>query len=200
MSQGEGPRCGFDADGRDQPCQRVTDGGRCRDHKKEARETVNHIKKEFLAYFRGKKGPGAITLARAAKKAGREVAPGRYANLGRATIARWRNRDEKFDQKVRAAKQRQRHLRVQAVEEAVFKQIIEGNAAASLAIFYLINRAPEEWKDKSEVHQLLGESGEGVDELDVERERLAEAHRILAGESDANGQTETGGTDASHTG
>lgn len=190
MSDGEDGICGYDGDGRDEPCQRPVNEGRCGDHKPEAQERKEDVKRRFLEYLRGdasyRNSEGklinaeAITIEEAARRAGRDIDKQKYPRLSPGTIWDWQMEDPEFEQAVSEAKQKQKAIRLRKVEDAVFRQIVQGEAAASLTIFWLINQAPEKWKDKKEVYQLLKSESDMEREMDIPEESIAKAHEALA--------------------
>jgi len=66
------------------------------------------------------------------------------ANVNQATFWKWRQADKKLDERVLEIL----NSRVQTVEDALFANAIKGNTTAQ--IFWLKNRAPDRWKDRTE--------------------------------------------------
>lgn len=98
--------------------------GRCKDHLEGKNED---LKKEFIQELKS----GVKSIKKAA------------SNIGRAhnTVWKWRQKDEEFDRKVREAKKTQKELRSELVKDSVFKRIMNGEASASVTIFWLKNNA-----------------------------------------------------------
>ena len=67
------------------------------------------------------------------------------AGISRDTFYRWCKEDPKFGEKVEAAQE----SRVQHVEDALYKNAINGVLTAQ--IFFLCNRAPDKWKNVQKV-------------------------------------------------
>jgi len=152
-----------------QPCTRPAgwgrdgvDKGRCKAHCDAKDEKKERVKKEFLDYYES----NITTIKKAAAEVGRSV----------STIWRYRKDDEWFDEKVREAAELQDEKRGDVVEDAVFKQIMEGDASAALIIFWLKNRMPERWRDDPDTQVNISnrngfDSGELADRV---REKLEE--------------------------
>lgn len=126
---------GISADGT--PCRVTTTDGRCPAHDDEAVAQMVDAKAEFLELY----STGEHSARGAAAKVGRSA----------ATVWRWRRVDEEFDQAVRDAQQLSDAIRVAAVEDTLFKRIMEETASPAEVIFFLKNRAPDRWKDKQHV-------------------------------------------------
>lgn len=102
-------------------------------------EQHEQLKRDFISEYEG----DVLTMAQAARKIGKS----------RTTIWNWRQDDSNFDEAVEEAKKRQNMMRLDAVEDSVFKQIMEGDAAASVIIFWLKNLGKGKWRDS---HQIEG--------------------------------------------
>ena len=105
--------------------------GRCKDHLEEKNKD---LKKRFVKYLEN----NITTLKKASREIGRNE----------STVWKWRQKDKEFDKRVRSAKESQRELRAERVKDAVFKRIMDGDAAASTTIFWLKNNAG--WQNNPE--------------------------------------------------
>jgi len=76
-------------------------------------------------------------------KAGSSISQAcKAAQVDRTTVWLWRKKSKKFNNKVLAILD----SRTQVVEDALYKNALNGNIVAQ--IFWLKNRAPDRWKDK----------------------------------------------------
>ena len=124
-----------------QPCSKPqgwgvegTDEGPCRYHDGRDQRTRDATKKAVLKYL----ARPELTLREVARKVGR--APN--------TIWGWRQRDKEFDRRCAAAMARANDIRVQLVEDSLFRRIITDRVNPAETIFFLKNHAPDRWKDK----------------------------------------------------
>lgn len=143
MSQGKPDNiCGYEKDN-GETCELAAgwgtdqDSGRCKYHNGEADERVNEIKKEFLNELEN----NVVSISRAAKNVG----------SSQASIWRYRQKDDEFDRRVEEAKDKQEEMRVEKVEDSMFRRVLSGDATGGEAIFWLKNRAPDRWSDDPEV-------------------------------------------------
>lgn len=83
-----------------------------------------------------------------------------------ATIWKWRQTDPEFDAAVREHCEENEEARVSAVEETLYRDIIEGKATSTDRIFYLTNRAKTRWKNKHSMEQ-LGADGQPIDHVPI---------------------------------
>lgn len=190
MAQGQpsdtcGDHGGEKANG--EPCQRAAgwgtdqDTGKCKNHRPEADEKMNDTKKEFLEEFTSE----VQSLKRAAKKVG----------ISQATVWRWRQDDPEFNKDVEEAKNKQEQMRVEKVEDSLFRRAVSGDATGAETIFWLKNRAPDRWSDEPEVEinnevsqvqnqgqvsmSKLGDAMDALDDgLDEVRQEEAQAQKI----------------------
>lgn len=146
------------------------DEGLCKDHVQDESSERDALKEEFLELIETE----PITIKKAADRVGRSE----------PTIWRWRQDDERFDERViEALKMQQRSLRVSAVEDAVFEQIINGDAAAGLTKFWLKANGGEKWSQADRKHLEIDNTG--GDELEPEdREKVVEAREVLSPRED----------------
>ena len=126
----DGSNCGRPA-GWGVPDDKDNPDNRCKDHLEGKNE---ELKKRFLEILQNE----ITTIKAAARKIGR----------AENTLWKWRQGDEEFDKAVREAKQNQRNMRAERVKDAVFKRIMDGEAAASTTIFWLKNNAG--WQNNPE--------------------------------------------------
>lgn len=123
-----------------EPCTRPAGWGRdteegcCKAHADVKDEKMEATKKDFIEHLKN----NVTTIKSAAHEVGKSE----------ATIWRWRQEDEEFDQKVEAAKERQDTLRGEKLKDSLFKRAMKGEAAASEVIFALKNTT--EWRNKPE--------------------------------------------------
>ncbi len=144
------------------PCPRVAGwgvrgrgDGRCRDHTPRADAKLHANKKKLLELYR----TASVSLKEAAQRA---------CGVDQSTIWRWRQADPEFDAEVNKAISMVDEIRYVAVEDATFNQIVRGEAAPAVVIFWLKNRAPHRWRDR--VHQeLTGPAGAPLIPLEVIR-------------------------------
>jgi len=111
-------------------------------------------KRKFLEAYSTK----VITKEKAARSAG----------YTRQTIWNWQQNDPEFDEAVKQAKEKQEEMRLEAVEDSVFKQIMEGKAAASVIIFVLKNLGKGKWLDSHQIegkHEIEHKGGLTLTEL-----------------------------------
>ena len=123
--------------------------GRCKDHDESAEAKRQAHKKAFLESVES----GTVSMAKAAQDVG----------VDQATIWKWRQADEEFDKAVATAKANSDRVRVEIVEDSLFKRIVDGDAAAAETIFFLTNRSPDRWKHR----QTLEHTGPGGQPLSV---------------------------------
>ena len=175
--------CGY-SENRDKPCQRqpgwgVEDDqdnpeGLCRDHLAEADGMIGDLKKDFIEELKSE----VRSISDAASQ------------IDKSTIHRWRKNDPEFDQKVREAKEHQKDMRVEKVEDAVFSRIMSGDAAASETIFWLKNNA--DWEDDPRVQvnqqQSQGQSQSVPDNLEELVDEGVQIARQGEGSDGENGQ------------
>ncbi len=129
--------------------------GRCRDHTPRADARLQARKKAFLELYR----TASVSLQEAAQRA---------CGVDQSTVWRWRQADPEFDAEVNKAISMVDEIRYVAVEDAAFRQILRGEAAPAVIIFWLKNRAPHRWRDR--VHQeLTGPAGAPLIPLEVIR-------------------------------
>jgi len=117
-------------------------------------DNFDDLKKEFLEIY----SKEVITKKKAAKSVGRT----------RQTIWNWEQDDPEFAEAVEEAKSKQEDLRLEAVEDSVFKQIMEGKAAASVIIFVLKNLGKGKWLDSHQIegkHEIKHKGGLTLTEL-----------------------------------
>ncbi len=122
--------------------------GPCKDHTEEAKAERRTKKKRFLKLYVGNPGMTmqecCVTL-----------------DVSHDVILDWREVDTDFNEAVESAVSYVDEIRYVMVEDSAFKQILAGDASASLVIFWLKNRAPKRWKDKIET-ELTGKDGEAL--------------------------------------
>lgn len=117
------------------PCNRpVTDDRPCPSHRPEADATMQAKKKKILELL--EVATESLVSAAAAVK----VDP--------ATVWRWRQSDRDFDKAYLEAQEASDRGRVKIVEDTLFKRLATGKASPTEMVFYLMNRAPDRWKDK----------------------------------------------------
>jgi hypothetical protein len=153
-----------------EPCQLVagwgtgTTTGRCSLHNDEAQLALAEKKAAFLAEY--SKGTNAALYC--AHVIRRDL----------ATVWRWRQMDPEFNAAYLKAQAHADDIRLQMIEDSQFQRILRGDHHASEAIFFLKNRGPKRWRDRTE---LTGAEGGALipldtirailDEDDAERER-----------------------------
>ena len=140
--------------------------GRCKDHLEEKNQS---LKKRFVDFLEN----NITTL----KKAGQEI------GRSESTVWKWRQKDKEFDRRVRSAKESQRDLRAERVKDAVFKRIMDGEAAASTTIFWLKNNAgwksnPETVVNVQQKQQSVSEGSEVSDRVVEKLERLKSSQSV----------------------
>jgi len=64
------------------------------------------------------------------------------------TLNLWRQKNPRIDRYITVCLVRQNDKRTDAVEDAHFKKMIDGNGSAADYIFYLCNRRPEKWQNR----------------------------------------------------
>lgn len=62
------------------------------------------------------------------------------------TLDLWRQKNTRIDKYITACLAKQNDKRIDAVEDAHFKKMIDGSGSAADYIFYLCNRRPKKWK------------------------------------------------------
>ena len=120
------------------PCNRpVTTEGPCRSHRPEVAEKMNSKKKAILERLEDP----TIAFIAACNSVG----------IAEVTFWRWRQTDKAFSEAVKTAEDKQDSSRVKIVEDTLFKRLATGKASPTEMVFYLMNRAPDRWKDKRNV-------------------------------------------------
>jgi len=97
------------------------------------------LKKDFLEAY----STEVLTKEKASAKVGRTS----------QTIRNWQQDDPEFDDAVEKAQSEQEDLRLQKIEDSVFQQIMKGEAAASLTIFFLKNLGNGKWLDSKVIEE-----------------------------------------------
>ena len=103
------------------------------------------------SYRGGEDKKKAIILS--LQNGGTVVAACAAAGTSRGMFYEWYKSDDAFKDKVDKA----RKSRIHHVEDALFKKAVEGNMTA--IIFFLCNRAPEDWKNVNNVEAELHGQG-----------------------------------------
>lgn len=109
----------------------------CKEHGAQAAATLQENKKRFLDALK----EGTVAVREAARRAG--VDP--------ATIWRWRQQDSEFHAAVDEATEDADRVRVSMVEDSLFARVVGGRASAAETIFFLVNRAPDRWRQRNEM-------------------------------------------------
>jgi hypothetical protein len=125
----------------------------CAEHDAGAAATLQGLKKGLADPF--------THLAGACEKIGRDP----------ATIWRWRQADPAFDSAVVEACSSRDALRVHLADDAIFGRILSGKAPPGTEIFWLKNKAPDRFRDRTEVS---GPNGSP----------LAQVHTIMFGDAE----------------
>ncbi len=89
-------------------------------------------------------------------------------HCGSSVVSVWRMRQEDpdFDAAVCAIHLEADKKRLEMVEDSLFKRIVEGNAAASETLFWLMNRGGGRWQDKRYIgHTVEGDPVEALAKL-----------------------------------
>lgn len=150
--------------------------GFCKDHIPGKESKNQELKNRFVEILKNE----VIPISGAADRIDRD----------QSTIWKWRQKDEEFDQRVKQAKETQKNLRAEKVEDSVFQRIIKGEAAASTEIFWLKNNA--DWKDNPDVHveqhQQQGQSQKIPEEFEDVMENGVQMAR-QEGEDDIDGDS-----------
>lgn len=118
--------------------------GPCRDHTAAAEAKLAADKERFLEQL----SKGTVSLTAAARDIGKD----------QATVWRWRQADPDFDADVKEALHERDQIRVELVEDSLFKRLVAGTAAAAEMVFFLANRAPHRWRHVQHI-QLTGKDG-----------------------------------------
>ena len=111
--------------------------GRCIDHDEAAAANVQGLKKRVLDLLLDPRK----TLIGACEAIG----------VSETTLWRWRVADPGFDQLVVESCTARDALRVQLADDAVFGRILTGKAAPGSEIFWLKNKAPQQFRDRQEI-------------------------------------------------
>ena len=111
-----------------------TNTGPCKNHCQAEAEKQNAIKAAFLEKIQDP----LMSKEWAAIHCGSSV----------TAIWRMRQADPEFDAEITRIHKANDPLRLEAVEDSLFCRIVEGKAAASETLFWLMNRAPDRWQDK----------------------------------------------------
>lgn len=69
------------------------------------------------------------------------------APLSTNTMMRWRRENPRLDRLILAAMGKSDEKRTDAVEDAMFRRLANGNATPAEYIFYLCNRRPQKWQN-----------------------------------------------------
>ena len=134
------------------PCGQVTGGGRCRHHTDEATDRQISIKADFLEKIQDP----LMSKETAAVHCGSSV----------MSIWRMRQEDSDFDAAVCEIHSEADKKRLEMVEDSLFKRIVEGKAAASETLFWLMNRGASKWQDKRFIqHTVEGNPREALAKL-----------------------------------
>ena len=64
------------------------------------------------------------------------------------TLHSWRKKNPRIDRFIKACQEHSNDKRVSAVEDALFKKLIDGKGSAADYIFWLTNRCPDRWINK----------------------------------------------------
>ena len=126
----------------DEPCQHEAGWGlfpgaeRCAEHDEGAVATLHGYKRAVLLSLEDP----LKNLAGACLAVG--VAP--------STVWRWRQADPAFDEAVVETTASRDALRVHLADDAVFGRILSGKAHAGTEIFWLKNKAPQQFRDRIE--------------------------------------------------
>ena len=129
----------------------------------------DQIKEDFIEEVDGNV---SATLKGAAKVAG----------VSYRTILRWRNSDPEFDKRVEKAISSRDHERVSVIEDKIFKRIFEGDAAASVTIFWLKANSEKYRNADKRIHEEEGgeDSPEQRRKADEMLDEFEEEHDIPA--------------------
>lgn len=125
------------------PCKRAagwgTDqpDGPCRYHTEDKHESMKETLKEIAELLEDE----IISVREACRRSGISV----------PTYVRYRDKFPELDERIEQAVKAQEDARVKAVEDAMFREAIEGETTGAERIFWLKNRAPERWSDKKEL-------------------------------------------------
>lgn len=134
--------------------------GPCKDHTEEAKAKRVVKKREFLKLYVGNP---LMTMQECCKR----------VRVSHHRLLDWREQDLEFKEAMLSAVDYIDEIRYVMVENSAFRQILAGDASASLVIFWLKNRAPKRWKDKIEA-ELTGKDGSALLPLQALRSVLAE--------------------------
>jgi hypothetical protein len=124
-----------------------------------------------------------LKIIRQALEGGAQIGPAltRAGVRSYTTLERWRNRPI-VDRYIMACLNRCDKRRVSAVEDALFKKLIEGNAAPAEYIFFLTNRASDKWKDRRAMPSLIANASatsEAIVDPTTARRRISRNMRII---------------------
>ncbi len=133
--------------------------GPCKDHTEEAKKKRRIKKADFLKLY---VGHPTFTMQECCKSVG----------VSHDRLLDWREQDPEFKEAMLSAVDYIDEIRYVMVENAAFKQILAGEASASLVQFWLKNRAPGRWRDRVEA-EITGKDGEALIPLVSIRQMLA---------------------------
>jgi hypothetical protein len=98
------------------------------------------------------------------------------------TLNRWRQHKPRIDRYITECILRCDNRRVVAVEDALFKKLIDRKASPAEYIFFLTNRAADKWKDRRAMPSLIA-SASATSEATIDpttaRKRIARNMRII---------------------
>jgi len=97
------------------------------------------------------------------------------ADITLVTLWHWRKKYPKFNEEIQAVI----NSRIQVVEDVLFREVLKGNA--TLIMFYLQNKAPQDWQDKRAI--ALQHSGKIEHTFEEKLNKMNDAELIeIAGE------------------
>jgi hypothetical protein len=121
----------------------------------------------------------AIAILESLKNGGSILAACKGAGIHPATFWRWRKEDTELNSETEIAIA----SRVMVVEDALYNECIKGNA--TLIMFFLMNRAGENWKDRRVAPNIsanaIASAEAASGNANAARKRIARNMRILQG-------------------